>query len=54
MELDVYAWIEAKRIIHSDDRGAELKRLHRQVKKGIRTPAEAVAIMKAIREEEKR
>lgn len=52
MEPDVYAWIEAKRIIRSDDRVAELKRLHKQVKRGIRTPAEVVAIMKVIREEE--
>lgn len=54
MEFKAYAWIEARRILDSGNRTEELKRLHKQVKRGIRTQDEVVAIMKAIREEEKR
>ena len=54
MEFKAYAWIEARRILDSDNRIEELKRLHKQVKRGILTAAEGRAILRAIREEEKR
>lgn len=54
MDLETFAWIEAQRILNADDRTAALKRLYKQVKRGILTAAEGRAILKAIREEEKK